>query len=122
MRKTVQVLLTKESMKRWVKWNKNVGELLEKAVSEAESGFMIIMSVQGAHGIITLLNCDGVTLDARGFNPAMVGQVGHVEKSIGDLMFEYCKENPRVTVESDPGISEDSISIIADRHSTSVVE
>ena len=47
MGKTIQVDLTKESMRRWFKWNRNVGELLERAAPETETGFLLVMSVHG---------------------------------------------------------------------------
>ncbi len=120
--KTIQVRLTKESMRRWFKWNQAVGELLEKAAPEAELGFKLLLSVRGAHGTITLFDNDGITLGAKGFSPKILGQIGYIEKSIGGLMFEHCKENPRITVESISGITEDSVSIIEAEHDTSAVE
>lgn len=56
MGKTIQVDLTKESMRRWFKWNRNVGELLERAAPETETGFLLVMSVHGQHGMMTLLD------------------------------------------------------------------
>lgn len=41
---TIKVKLTSDSYKKWIKWQKNFGELLTRAGQERETGFLLILT------------------------------------------------------------------------------
>nr|DAW65665.1 MAG TPA: hypothetical protein [Caudoviricetes sp.] len=43
---TIKVKLTSDSYKKWIKWQKNFGELLTRAEQERETGFLLIINVK----------------------------------------------------------------------------
>lgn len=61
---TIKVKLTSDSYKKWIKWQKNLGELLMCAEQERETGFLLIINVKKNYGYATLLGCDGALLAA----------------------------------------------------------
>lgn len=68
---TIKVKLTSDSYKKWIKWQKNFGELLTRAEQEKETGFLLIINVKKNYGYATLLGCDGALLAAKGISPAV---------------------------------------------------
>lgn len=108
---TIKVKLTSDSYKKWIKWQKNLGELLMRAEQERETGFLLIINVKKNCGYATVLGCDGALLAAKGISPAMLEAAGRIEKEIGDLYFGHYEESPLLVLGHEHGASEDSISI-----------
>ena len=106
---TIKVKLTSDSYKKWIKWQKNLGELLMRAEQERKTGFLLIINVKKNYGYATLLGCDGALLAAKGISPAMLETAGRIEKEVGDLYFRHCAESPTLVLEHEHGASEDSI-------------
>lgn len=113
---TIKVKLTSDSYKKWIKWQKNLGELLTRAEQERETGFLLIINVKKNYGYATLLGCDGALLAAKGISPAMLETAGRIEKEVGDLYFRHCAKSPILVLEHEHGASEDSILITAGKH------
>lgn len=106
---TIKVKLTSDSYKKWIKWQKNFGELLTRAEQERKTGFLLIIKVKKNYGYATVLGCDGALLAAKGISPAMLEAAGRIEKEVGDLYFRHCAESPLLVLEHEQGASEDSI-------------
>lgn len=115
---TIKVKLTSDSYKKWIKWQKTLGELLMRAEQERETGFLLIINVKKNYGYATLLGCDGALLAAKGISPAMLETAGRIEKEVGDLYFRHCAESPTLVLEHEHGASEDSILITTGKHDT----
>ena len=69
---TIKVKLTSDSYQKWIKWQKNLGELLMRAEQERETGFLLIINVKKNYGYATVLGCDGALLAAKGISPGQV--------------------------------------------------
>ena len=110
---TIKVKLTSDSYQKWIKWQKNLGELLMRAGQERETGFLLIINVKKNYGCATVLGCDGALLAVKGISPAMLEAAGRIEKEVGDLYFRHCAESPTLVLEHEHGASEDSILITA---------
>lgn len=108
---TIKVKLTSDSYKKWIKWQKNLGELLMRAEQERKTGFLLILNIKKNYGYATLLGCDGALLAAKGMSPAMLETAGRIEKEVGDLYFRHCAESPLLVLGHEQGASEDSILI-----------
>lgn len=106
---TIKVKLTSDSYKKWIKWQKNFGELLTRAEQERKTGFLLIFNVKKNCGYAAVLGCDGALLAAKGISPAMLEAAGRIEKEIGDLCFRHYAESPMLVLEHEHGASEDSI-------------
>lgn len=117
---TIKVRLTDDSYRKWMKWQKNLGELLACAANERETGFLLILNVKGNYGSAALLGHDGAPLMAKGISPAMLEAVGHIEKEVGDLYFRYCEGSPKLVLEHEMGASEDSVSTTTGKHDSPV--
>lgn len=112
----IKVKLTSDSYKKWIKWQKNFGELLTRAEQERKTGFLLIFNVKKNCGYAAVLGCDGALLAAKGISPAMLEAAGRIEKEIGDLCFRHYAESPMLVLEHEHGASEDSISITTGKH------
>ena len=106
---TIKVKLTSDRYQKWIKWQKNFGELLMRAEQERKTGFLHILNIKKNYGYATLLGCDGALLAAKGISPAMLETAGRIEKEVGDLYFRHCAESPTLVLEHEHGASEDSI-------------
>ena len=113
---TIKVKLTSDSYKKWIRWQKNLGELLMRAEQEKETGFLLIINVKKNYGYATVLGCDGALLAAKGISPAMLETAGRIEKEVGDLYFRHCAESPTLVLEHEHGASEDSILMTTGKH------
>ena len=107
----IKVKLTSDSYKKWIKWQKNFGELLTRAEQERKTGFLLIFNVKKNCGYAAVLGCGGALLAAKGISPAMLEEAGRIEKEIGDLCFRHYAESPLLVLGHEQGAFEDSISI-----------